>query len=580
MNWQYASITAQKKTNRSFSKIRGDNKMKTKGKILLTGMLVLMLVVGSTGTALATLSGGSTFESGDGDLAPNTSTPPAAHDWNSPVEAITCPNTIPGTGTNCGLDLVKDQGDNALGQGSKEDNPVPTVVFGSIPPSKDDLSRFYVNKERIGGNDYLYLAWERSNLLGSAHMDFELSQDATLSTNGVTTVRTAGDLLIDFDFGGSGVPVLTKHTWITSGNPATDCEANNTLPCWDKAVNLGSFAEAAVNSAPVVDTNPPGAPRTLAGNTKNGINSTFGEAAINLTGSGIFPTNTCEHFGAATLKSRSSGNSFTSELKDFIAPIPVNITNCGVVNIHKQDDLGAPLSGAVFTLFTDNAPLDGAPPHGAEDVATNFTCTTDANGNCSIINVTFGNYWAAETTGVPNHDLAADQSFSLTQNTPNLTISLTFVDPRRTGAILVTKTRKHAADGPGDHPHAGVSITVNGVTKVTDANGQACFDGLQFGNYTVHESVPAGYHVDANDKSVTVDNAASCSDATYVGETVSFHNTPLTNITVSVDSQVPGGTSSTITCTPGGSAGPGDDIALTLSDQEPGTYTCTIVIDP
>jgi Prealbumin-like fold domain len=555
--------------------------MNTKGKVLFTGLLVLILAVGSTGTALATLSGGSTFESGDGDLAPNTSSPPAPHDWNAPVETITCPNTIPGTGTNCGLDLVKDQGDNALGQGSKEDNPVPTVVFGSIPPSKDDLSRFYVNKERINGNDYLYLAWERSNLLGSAHMDFELSQDSTLSANGVTTVRTAGDLLIDFDFGGSGVPVLTKHTWITTGNPATLCEASNTLPCWDKAVNLGAFAEAQVNNAPVVDTNPPGAPRTLAGNTKNGINSTFGEAGINLTGSGIFPPNVCEHFGAATLKSRSSGNSFTSELKDFIAPIPINITNCGVVNIHKQDDVGAPLSGAVFTLFTDNTPVDGAAPHGAEDTATNFTCTTNASGDCTIINVTFGNYWAVETTGVPNHSLAADQSFSLTQNTPNLTISLTFVDPRLNGAILVTKTRKHAADGSGDHPHAGVSFTVNGVTKQTDANGQACFDGLPFGTYTVHETVPAGYHVDANDKSVTVDNAASCSDATYVGETVTFHNTPLTNLTVSVDSQIDGGTSSTIDCVvASGSTDANGDGSVTASDLEPGTYVCTVVIDP
>jgi len=86
--------------------------------------------------------------------------------------------------------------------------------------------------------------------------------------------------------------------------------------------------------------------------------------------------------------------------------------------------------------------------------------------------------------------------------------------------------------------------------------------------------------VDANDKSVTVDNNASCSDNPYGGETVSFHNTPLTNITVTVDSQIPGGTSSTITCVPGGSAGPGDDVSLTLSDREPGTYTCTIVVDP
>jgi uncharacterized surface anchored protein len=331
----------------------------------------------------------------------------------------------------------------------------------------------------------------------------------------------------------------------------------------------------------VTDTNPPNAPFILAGNTKNGINSTFGEAGINLTGSGIFGSGECEHFGSAYLKSRSSGNSFTSELKDFIAPVPVNITNCGTVNIHKQDDLGAPLGGAVFTLFTDNAPLDGAAPHGAEDIATSFTCTTDASGDCSITSVTFGDYWAVETTGVPNHDLAPDQSFSLTQNTPDLTISLTFVDPRQPGAIKVTKTRKHAADGSGDHPQAGVSFTVNGVTKQTDANGEACFDGLDFGDYTVHETVPAGYHVDANDKSVTVDNTATCSDNPYGGETVSFNNTPLTDITVSVNSQVDGGTSSTINCVvASGSTGANGDGSVTASNLEPGTYVCTIVIDP
>jgi hypothetical protein len=29
-----------------------------------------------------------------------------------------------------------------------------------------------------------------------------------------------------------------------------------------------------------------------------------------------------------------------------------------------------------------------------------------------------------------------------------------------------------------------------------------------------------------------------------------------------------------------GSAGPGDDVSLTLPDLVPGTYTCTIVVDP
>ncbi len=322
----------------------------------LAGAIFAIFFVAASG---GTLSGGSTFESGDGDLAANTSTPPAAHDWNSPVEAITCPPTIPGSGVNCGLDLFKaidpNHLDEAFGQGSKEDDPAPTVVSGTIPPSKDDLTRFYVNKERVNNNIYLYLAWERSNLLGSAHLDFEFNQSNTPSANGVTPQRTPGDVLIDYDFGGSGNPVLTMHRWITTGSPA-NCQANNALPCWDKAVALVN-AESAVNSTNVVDTNPPGAPRTLAGNSTNGTNSTFGEAGINLTGAGIFQGNVCRHFGSATLKSRSSGNSFTSELKDFIAPVPVNVSNCGNVKIVKRTIPSPDPTDTSFGFNLDDGPL-------------------------------------------------------------------------------------------------------------------------------------------------------------------------------------------------------------------------------
>jgi hypothetical protein len=89
---------------------------------------------------------------------------------------------------------------------------------------------------------------------------------------------------------------------------------------------------------------------------------------------------------------------------------------------------------------------------------------------------------------------------------PDEVVTCTFTNRLHVVAIELTMTRTHAADGPGDHPHAGMTFTVNGVTKQTDANGKAYFDGLLFGTYTVHETVPAGYHVDANDKSVTVDN--------------------------------------------------------------------------
>jgi Prealbumin-like fold domain len=537
---------------------------------------VFLFVIASASGNLS----GSTFEGNDGNLVVTT---PGNTDW------VNAPNRVRGD------DLASGGSDNSFGQGTKEDSANVTVVTGSIPPQKSDLTRFYVASEFASNNNYLYLAWERSNVLGSANMDFEINKltQPNLTTTGPKTLnRSAGDLLVTFDFtNGGGNPVLGLLKWLTSGS-AANCFSANALPCWganpaddaldgldDERIDLSQagFAEGAVNNTTVTDPIPDPDVTLPA--------LTFGEAAINLTAAGVFPAGTCTAFGSTFLKSRSSA-SFPAEVKDFVAPQPVNITNCGTVNIHKQDDLGAPLAGAVFTLFTDAAPTDGAPPHGNEDTATSLTCTTLANGNCSILNVPFGDYWAVETTGVPNHDLAADQSFTINGSTPSLTISLTFVDPRQPGAIQVTKTRKHAADGPGDHPHAGVSFTVNGVTKQTDANGVACFDGLDFGTYTVHETVPTGYHVVENDKQVTVDNTASCSDSTYVGESVAFHNTPLSNITVSFASQITGGTASKISCTgltatpPDGTPGDFDDTSETFKDLEPGTYTCTVVIDP
>jgi len=162
------------------------------------------------------------------------------------------------------------------------------------------------------------------------------------------------------------------------------------------------------------------------------------------------------------------------------------------------------------------------------------------------------------------------------------TVTCTFTNTLQQGAIKVTKTRKHAADGSGDHPQSGVNFTVNGVTHATDANGVACFDGLNFGSYSVHETVPAGYHGEA-DKTVTVDNTATCTDNPYGGETVSFHNTPLTNVTVTVNSQIDGGTASTVDCDNNAldfSTGANGDGTKTASDQEPQTIHCTIVIDP
>lgn len=168
-------------------------------------------------------------------------------------------------------------------------------------------------------------------------------------------------------------------------------------------------------------------------------------------------------------------------------------------------------------------------------------------------------------------------------------MTCTFHDAREKGAILITKTRKHAANGPGDWPHPGVTFTITGgelaaagVEVTTNSTGVACLDGLVLssfvGDYTVTETVPAGYVADgATAKTVSVTTEATCPG----GNTVDFSNTPLTNFTVSVDSQVDGGTASTIDCGAGVvSTGPNGDGSTTRSNLLPGTYTCTIFIDP
>jgi len=467
-------------------------------------------------------------------------------------------------------DTASGQNDESFGNGAKEDTAVPSVVDGGIPPNKSDLKFFGLYQEGGTSNGFLNLFWSRvQDPQGTTNMDFEFNKrqctpnqtpaDTDCTANGLTPKRSAGDLLVIYDLSQGGThPTLSIRRWTGSAwGPATDLTA-------------AGDATGSINTSPIPADESDGLGAQSA--------RTFGEAQISM--SALLDPTKCDSFGSAYLKSRSS-DSFTAALKDFVPPQAVNITNCGSLNIVKNDDVGNSLAGATFTLLNDKAPLDGAAP-GQEDTTTAKTCTTNASGTCSFTDVVFGQYWVVETTTPAGHDTAPPQNAIISGTTP---VTLTFVDPRQTGAIQVTKLRKHAADGPGDHPQSGVSFTVNGVTKATDANGHACFDGLLAGSYSVHETTPAGYNGEA-DKTVVVNNAATCAATPYAGETVTFHNTPLSDISVSFSSQVPGGTAAQISCT-GLTADPADgtptafdDTSEAFKNLEPGTYTCTVVVDP
>jgi hypothetical protein len=514
-----------------------------------------------SGVASANLPG-STFESNDGNMvvdhAGNT-------DW------VNAPNLVVGT------DLPSGPTDNSFGRGTQENDVNVTVVTGSIPNSKADLGRFGVANEQLASNGHqmLYLAWTRNNLSGTTNFDFEINKlkQPDLTTAGAKTLnRSVGDLLISFDFqGGAQHPTLTSHVW------------NGTV--WGPGVVLGStVSEGAVNAVTI--------PEQLG--TQPGPNliaTEFGEAGIDLTAAGLVPppgtAGSCLGFASAFVKSRAS-DSFSSEIKDFIAPVGINLKTCGTIVIKK---VTVPSPNPLNTSF--NFTLTG----GVSALNKSFSLK-DGQSNTTT-NVDPGNgYVAAETvpTGWDLTSATCDNGSPVTNIvvTANTTTTCTFTNTLEKGAVAINKQAKHAASGPGDHPQAGVTFTVTNATNgtnatvVTDANGNACVPNLTVsaldGNYTVTESLPAGYVNDTPlSQSYTVVTGTTCATATPLA----FHNIPLTNITTSVASQVDGGTSSTITCADSsnntvasGATDSHGNGSATAPNLVPGTYTCTVVVDP
>lgn len=446
--------------------------------LLGTTLACLVLVLSGTTAAQANLAG-SPFDAADGNLVVNDET----KDWaNVGIDCVAVPRS------GCGIDLPTGQTDDSFGNGTKEDTAVPSVIDGSIPNNKSDLTRFYTKLvTEANGKDYAYLAWERvQEPSGTTNMDFEFNTSTVLSANGVTPVRTAGDVLIKYDLSqGGSTPVLGYHTWMTAGNGRDVCEASNSVPCWSKVLPLTGNFEGSINTVAVVDPIQPGAPRNLSIRT-------FGEAAINLTDANIIPPGTCRGFSTAYLKSRSS-DSFTAALKDFIAPQPLNFNKCGRIDVVKNDDnlpAGA-LAGAVFTLFNDVAPLGTAP--GAGDTTTGTTCTTAADGKCSFPDIASGNYWVVETTTPAGYDTAAPQTAVVGAGG---TVTLTFVDPRDFKVIVLVCQESNNSLYPS-------TVTVDGVDKtsletapagLTSAQlcglGGAAYDDKSYGDHPANVNIP------------------------------------------------------------------------------------------
>ncbi|HEX3564474.1 MAG TPA: SpaA isopeptide-forming pilin-related protein, partial [Acidimicrobiales bacterium] len=236
------------------------------------------------------------------------------------------------------------------------------------------------------------------------------------------------------------------------------------------------------------------------------VQNGFGETGINLTAAGIISPTTCTHFGSVELNSRSS-TSFTSELKDFISPVGINITNCGDVHIVKTDDANNALGGVGFHLWTvtgsetQHSTVNDKPYDGTGGLA-DLSCTTttaanattlDPVGSCDIPKVDFGTYWVVEDSPPAGFNAAQDQK--LTVSASQTSVTLTFIDTREPATLIFHKQDDAGTAMSGvsfvlKTNNAGIPGTATGISCTTLTAAQALLVGLNAGDCEMTNILP------------------------------------------------------------------------------------------
>jgi hypothetical protein len=465
--------------------------------------VVAALTLTASGILIATQASanvtGSPFEGGDGNLIVDTA---GNLDWANANPAV-------------GVDLPTGQTDNSFGNGTKEDLTNVTVGLGSIPNNKADLTRQVAASQFIGGNLYLELGWVRASLSGTTNFDFEVNQAAQpdLTTPGPKTLnRTAGDLLVSFDFqGGSQKPTLAIRTWTGSAWGAPTPLANN-----------GATAEAEVNRV-VVDASSIGASSTLPA-------FEFGEAAINLTAAGVIPPGACEAFASFYTKSRAS-DSFTSAVKDFIAPTSFTVSNCATIVIHKVTENGdstfgysttGGLSPSTFSLSNGGTQTYTGVTLGSKSVTENLTAQQIADGwTLKSLSCTATGSGTSVTTDLA----AATASMTMAGGglvdctyTNHTKLSPTIATLLSANAVNIGDTVHDSATLTGATATAGGTVTYSAYAGANTCSGNALFTDQvtvtnavvpNSGDYTTTAagtiSWQAVYSGDANNNGATSD---------------------------------------------------------------------------
>jgi hypothetical protein len=181
----------------------------------------------------------------------------------------------------------------------------------------------------------------------------------------------------------------------------------------------------------------------------------------------------------------------------------------GTINITKKKADGTALAGAVFTLYSNVAPLTGDHTGAGDTIQPSLTCTSSASGACQIANVPLGNYWIVETTTPAGFATADDTPVTIdvgaTEGNGDVE-AFNITDATVNGTINVHKAGFGGADLAGatftlyvDNAIVGefniLSDTATSKTcGPTSAAGNCQITGVAPGDYfLVETTTPPGY---------------------------------------------------------------------------------------
>ena len=213
-----------------------------------------------------------------------------------------------------------------------------TPMLGTTNPNpQTDLVQTWVQtaSDTANTDTWLYFAWERDSNKGSGVITYEFHQDASPC---------------DFD--------ATQADLIAGCNPWSKRQPGDFLVVWDQqgtniVLWLREFSDpdgGNWNYGDPLALDSPGVDLTAGvAEAETSPDGFSGEAAVNLTASGVFNAGDCNSLGNV-IPGTVTGNSDTADYKDTVLGYDLDISSCGTVKIRKVTDVATGDNEFPYTL--------------------------------------------------------------------------------------------------------------------------------------------------------------------------------------------------------------------------------------